>query len=174
MLGVVGSFLAIKLAPYRFHRFRVFLNPELDPLGIGYQLKQSQIALGSGGIFGRGELFGFSFQKFNFLPNPMTDSIFAVLGEETGFLGSSFLILLFLILFFEIFRISKKSKDLFGRILAIGFGTWIVGQAFFNIGGISGTLPLAGVPLPFFSYGGSHLIAEFLAIGILLNIAKNC
>jgi cell division protein FtsW len=179
VLIVVGSIvlggILIKLAPYRFARVLPVLRPQIDPLGIGYQLKQALIAIGSGKIFGIGEGFslGLSRQKFGFLPHPMTDSIFAVIGEELGFLGASFLVLLFLYFAFRGFKIANGSKTLFGKLLAYGLTSFIVLQAFLNMGGIIGILPLAGIPLPFFSYGASHLITELIGVGILLNISKS-
>ena len=172
--GVGGALLLIKAAPYRLNRFLVFLNPDIDPLGIGYQLKQSLIAVGSGKLFGieNGFGFGLSRQKFGFLPQPMTDSIFAIIGEELGFLGCFLLISLFILFAWQGLKIAKKSSDLFLKLLGGGITLWIVSQAFFNMAAITGILPLAGLPLPFFSYGGSHLIAELIGFGILVNISK--
>ena len=116
---------------------------------------------------------GLSRQKFGFLPQPMTDSIFAIIGEEMGLLGCFALILLFLLFAWQGFKIALNSKNEFSKLLATGITFWITLQAFFNIGGIIGILPLAGIPLPFFSYGASHLITEMIGVGILLNISKN-
>lgn len=160
----------IKIAPYRFTRILVFLNPELDPMGIGYQIKQALIAIGSGGIWGSG--LGLSKQKFGFLPQSISDSIFAIFAEETGFFGSLILILLYLIFFWRGFRIGKE-KEGFLKLVAFGITFWITLQAFVNIGSMIGILPLTGIPLPFISYGGSHLITELAGVGILLNISKN-
>lgn len=171
LLGISSLLALIKIAPYRMNRFLVFLNPEIDPMGIGYQLKQSLIAVGSGGIFGRG--LGLSRQKFGFLPHAMSDSIFPILAEEAGFIGSVILILLFLSLLWKGLNISKSSSDRFSKLVAFGLTTWIVIQAFINIGSMTGALPLTGIPLPFISYGGSHFIAELTAVGILLNISKS-
>lgn len=170
-IGVLAMFYLIKIAPYRAQRWFVFLNPEADPLGIGYQIKQSLIAVGSGGIFGLG--LGMSLQKFGFLPQSMTDSIFAVFSEETGFLGALILILLFLTLLWRGFRISKESNDKFVKLTALGITSWFCLQALANIGAMIGILPLAGIPFPFFSYGGSHLAAEMAGLGVLLNISKH-
>jgi cell division protein FtsW len=168
-----GSLLAlIKFASYRLARVLVFLKPETDPLGIGYQIKQALIAVGSGGIFGLG--LGMGKQKFGFLPHPISDSIFALFSEETGFLGGLVLISFFLIFFWRGFKIGKSSKEKFFQYLALGITFWITIQAFVNIGSMIGILPLAGIPLPFISYGGSALIAELIGIGILLNISKSC
>ncbi len=169
-IGAGVLFALIKTEPYRLRRLLVFLNPNIDPMGIGYQLKQALIAVGSGGIFGLG--LGMSGQKFGFIPHPMSDSIFAILAEETGFLGSFILIILFLAFAWGVFRIAKESQDKFSRYFSVGFGSWICLQAFINIGAMIGIFPLAGIPLPFVSYGGSHLIAELVGLGILLNILK--
>ncbi len=172
--GIGGAFFLIKIAPYRLARFLVFLKPELDPLGIGYQLRQSFIAIGSGKILGIGNGFslGLSRQKFGFLPHPISDSIFAIIGEELGFIGAVGLIFLFLLFAWCGLKIAKRASKNYQKLLALGITLWIVFQAFFNIGGMIGLLPLAGIPLPFFSYGGSHLIAEMIGVGILLNISK--
>ncbi len=172
--GGGAALVLIKLAPYRARRLMVFLNPEADPLGMGYQLRQSLIAIGSGKIFGieSGFGFGLSRQKFGFLPQPMTDSIFAIIGEELGFIGGALLITLFLLVAWRGLKIALSSSRTFNKLLALGITLWLIVQALFNIAGITGILPLAGIPLPFFSYGGSHLIAEIIGIGLLLNISK--
>jgi cell division protein FtsW len=169
--GTIGLLLLIKTAFYRLNRFLVFLNPDIEPMGIGYQLKQSLFAIGSGGIFGVG--LGMSMQKLGFLPQPISDSIFAVFSEETGFIGSSFLIFLFLLFLWRGFKISKEAKSKFYQITAFGITSWIVIQAFVNIGAMIGVLPLTGVPLPLVSYGGSALTSNLIGIGILLNISRN-
>jgi len=161
----------IKFEPYRLDRWMIFLNPDSDPLGKGFQVKQSLISLGSGGIFGQG--LGLSVQKFGFLPEAMTDSIFAIIGEELGLLGCILLLALFVALFWIGIKISKNSQDSFAKIVAIGIVFWIILQAFINILSAIGWFPLAGIPLPFFSSGGSHLVAEMIGIGLLLNISKN-
>jgi cell division protein FtsW len=160
----------IKYAPYRLNRFLVFLNPDLEPMEGGYQLKQALIAVGSGGISGVG--LGLSEQKYGFLPQSISDSIFAIFAEETGFLGSIILISLFIIFFIRGFKIGKEKKDVFSRLTAFGITSWIVLQAFINMGAMIGILPLTGIPLPFVSYGGSALISELAGVGILLNISK--
>jgi len=167
----LGGFLAlVKIAPYRMMRFRIFLGSVKDPMGMGYQIKQALIAIGSGGILGLG--LGMSSQQFGFIPQTMSDSIFAIFAEETGFIGSLILIFLFLVLFWRGFRISKRSSDKFSQLFAIGISSWICIQAFINIGAMIGILPLTGIPLPFISYGGSHMVAELIGVGILLNISK--
>ena len=160
----------IKYAPYRLNRFLVFLNPDLEPMGRGYQLKQALIAVGSGGISGVG--LGLSEQKYGFLPQSISDSIFAIFAEETGFLGSIVLVSLFIIFFLRGFKIGKEEKNLFLSLTAFGITSWIVLQALVNIGAMIGILPLTGIPLPFVSYGGSALISELAGVGILLNISK--
>ena len=169
--GAAGLLILIKIEPYRVQRFLAFLHPEKDPLGIGLQLKQSLISVGSGGIFGNG--LGMSTQKFGFLPQAMGDSIFAILGEEIGIIGCSILIFGFLFFLWQGIKIASASTDKFSKLTAIGITTWIVFQAFFNIGSTLGLLPLSGIPLPFFSYGGSHIVAEMIGVGILLNISKH-
>jgi len=163
-------FSLIKLVPYRAARFLVFLNPAADPMGMGYQIKQALIAAGSSGIFGLG--LGMSQMKFGFLPQSIADSIFAIFAEETGFIGSTFLIFLFLIFLWRGFRIGKLCQDKFSQLTAWGITSWICLQSFMNIGAMIGALPLTGIPLPFISYGGSALIVELAGVGILLNISK--
>lgn len=170
-ISLAGLFISIKTAFYRLERWLVFLKPETDPLGIGYQIKQALIAIGSGGIFGLG--LGMSYQKFGFLPKPMSDTIFAIFSEETGFVGATILVFLFLLFFWRGFKISKDAEDGFFQLTALGITSWIGLQAFLNIGSMIGVLPLTGVPLPFISYGGSHLVAEMIGVGILLNISKS-
>jgi len=171
LIGISGLISLIKIAPYRMSRLMVFFNPEMDPLGKGYQIKQALIAIGSGGIFGLG--LGLSRQKFGFLPQSMEDSVFAIFAEEGGFIGAVILIVLFLFFIWRSFIISKRSSDKFSKLLALGISSWIGIQAFVNMGAMVRILPLTGIPLPFISYGGSHLIAELIGIGLLLNISKN-
>jgi cell division protein FtsW len=171
ILAILFLIPLIKVAPYRFLRILTFLNPDFDPLGIGYQIKQALIAIGSGKIFGMG--FGLSQQKLGILPQSFSDTIFAIFAEETGFLGSLFLIFLYLMFFWRSFKIGKEKKEGFKRLSAFGISFWICFQSFANIGAMSGVLPLAGIPLPFLSYGGSHLIAEMAGVGILLKISKS-
>ncbi|MFH1401886.1 MAG: putative lipid II flippase FtsW [Parcubacteria group bacterium] len=158
-------------ASYRMKRILVWLKPETDPMGIGYQIKQALIAVGSGGIFGLG--LGMSRQKFGFLPASMTDSIFAVLAEETGFLGCLILITLFLIFLWRGFKIGKNNRDNFLKFTALGITSWILIQTLINISSMIGLFPVTGIPLPFFSYGGSAIITELTGMGILLNISKH-
>jgi len=158
-------------APYRAARLLTFLNPSLDPLGAGYHINQALIALGSGGFLGYG--FGRSRQKFSFLPEASSDSIFAVIGEELGFVGIVLLVLLpFAVFVWRGLQTAKRAPDAFGRLLAIGITTWIGWQAAINIGSITGLIPLTGVPLPFISQGGTSLVFVLIASGILLNISR--
>ena len=165
-----GMLALIEFASYRTKRVLVFLGIKSDPMGMGYQIKQALIAVGSGGIFGLG--LGAS-KQIDFIPQTMSDSIFAIYAEETGFIGSLFLIFLFLFFLWRAFKIANNSSDKFSRLLAIGISSWICIQAFVNIGSTVGILPLTGIPLPFIGYGGSHLVVELIAVGILLNISKN-
>lgn len=169
--GISAGIMLIIVEPYRVQRFLVFLHPETDPLGIGFHIRQSLMAIGSGGIFGKG--LGMSTQKFGFLPEAMSDSVFSILGEETGIIGTSILILLFIVFLWQSLKIANATSDKFSRLTAIGIATWIVTQAFMNIASNIGVFPVSGIPLPFFSYGGSHIISELIGVGILLNISKN-
>jgi cell division protein FtsW len=170
LLAGLCFFFLIKISPYRSSRISIFFNPTRDPLGAGYQLKQALIAVGSGGLFGKG--LGLSQQKLGFLPQVLGDSIFAIFAEETGFFGALFLIFLFLIFLWRGLKIAKSSSELFFKLLAFGITSQIVVQAFINIGALIGILPLTGIPLPFISYGSSHLLAELIGVGILLNISR--
>ncbi len=169
--GLVGLALVIKMAPHTINRILVYLDPGHDPMGIGYQIKQASIAIGSGGIFGLG--LGMSKQKLGFLPEIMSDTIFATFAEETGFVGSLTLVSLFVAFLWIGFKISKGSADRFCSLAAAGITSWIIIQAFVNMGAMLGILPLTGIALPFISYGGSHLITELAAVGLLLNISRN-
>ncbi|MEI7425311.1 MAG: putative lipid II flippase FtsW [Candidatus Moraniibacteriota bacterium] len=168
--GFAALALLIKFESYRMDRFLVFLHPELDPRGIGYQINQALLAIGSGGIFGVG--LGHSMQKFNYLPEPVGDSIFAIIGEELGLIGVLILVFLFLALAMIGFRIAKNAPDRFSQLTAVGITCWITFQALINISAISGIIPLTGIPLPFISYGGTSLIFLMAGIGVLLNISK--
>lgn len=170
-VGLSSVIFLIFTESYRIQRLMVFMHPEMDPLGIGLQMKQSLIAIGSGGWFGKG--LGMSTQKFGFLPEALTDSIFAIICEELGFIGATILVLVFLHFFWQALRIADHSEDKFARLTAIGIATWIIFQAFVNISSNIGIFPLSGIPLPFFSHGGSHLIAELIGVGLLLNISKH-
>jgi len=172
-LGIIGTFLLwilIKIEPYRFDRISTFLDRGFDPQGIGYQINQALLAIGSGGIFGVG--LGHSRQKFNYLPEPVGDSIFAIIGEELGMIGAAALVILFVLLALRGIKIAKNSPDMFGRLMATGIIMWIILQAFINISANIALVPLTGVPLPFVSYGGTSLVFLMSAVGILLNISK--
>ena len=169
--GLLASFVLIKFESYRFNRILAFMDKSIDPQGIGYQINQALLAVGSGGIFGLG--LGHSRQKFNYLPEPVGDSIFAIIGEELGLVGAIFLITLFIMLAFRGFRVAKNAPDEFGRLIAVGITIWIVVQVFVNIAANIALVPLTGIPLPFVSYGGTSLIFLLAAMGILLNISKH-
>lgn len=170
VVAIIILFLLIQSAPYRKARFTVFLHPEVDPKGIGYQVNQALMAIGSGGIFGFG--LGHSRQKYNYLPEPTGDTIFSIIGEELGLIGVLIILILFFILAIQGFRIASRAPDSFSRLLATGITSWFVFQAFFHIGANLALIPLAGVPLPFISYGGSALVFSLVGAGILLNISK--
>jgi cell division protein FtsW len=170
-IGLAGAILFIAIEPYRIQRLLTLLRPESDPLGRGFQIKQSLIAMGSGGVLGEG--LGLSTQKFGFLPQAMSDSVFAILGEELGMVGSTIVVLLFLLFLYFGFKIAVSAKDRFSRLVAVGITSWIVFQAFINIASTIGVFPLSGIPLPFFSYGGTHLITEIVGIALLLKISRN-
>jgi len=175
LIGVTIGLLLIYIAPYRLERLITLLRPEtIDPLGKGYQIRQSLIAIGSGKIWGIEGIFslGMSRQKFGFLPHSISDSIFAIIGEEFGFIGCLALVSLFILFFWRGIRIAKNCSDKFLSFVVFGFSALIIVQAFVNIGSMIGILPLTGVPLPFISYGGSHLVTELIGIGIILNVSK--
>ncbi len=169
--GALASFVLIMTSSYRRDRLMTFLQQTQDPLGKSYHIRQVLLALGSGGLFGIG--LGQSRQKFLFLPEAATDSIFAVVAEELGFVGGVILIALFLVFIFRGLKIAINAPDRFSKVLATGIIVWIGAQIFLNIGSMVALVPLTGVPLPFFSYGGSALTMTLLATGILLNISKH-
>lgn len=169
--GIVGAVLLIAVRPYMLERVKTFFNNTHDPRGSSWQLNQSLIALGGGGLTGRG--LGQSVQKFNYLPEPIGDSIFAVLGEEIGFLGALYIIILYGIVGARGYFIFKETPDSFARLLAIGIVSIILAQATLNIGSMLGILPLAGVPLPLISHGGTALMVTLFELGVLLNISKS-
>ena len=171
LLGLVGFFVLVKLEPYRIKRFTAFMDPNADPQGIGYQVNQALVAIGSGGLFGYG--YGNSRQKYNYLPQVIGDSIFAIVVEELGLIGAGVLITFYYLFAMRGLKISKGSPDMFGKMVAVGIVAWIVLQAIINIGAISAIFPLTGIPLPFVSYGSSALIVNLAAIGVLLNISKH-
>jgi len=168
--GVALLYGLVKAAPYRARRFTIFLNPELDPQGMGYHVNQALLAIGSGGLFGLG--YGQSRQKFQFLPEVVNDSIFAVVGEELGFAGCLLLVGLFVALLHRIIRTAKAAPDPFGKYVCVGVGTWFLFQAFVNVGSMLSLMPMTGLPLPFISYGGSSLAISLAAVGVVLNISR--
>lgn len=170
ILGLSLIYLVVQIEPYRLQRISVFLNPRADPQGIGYQINQAFIAIGSGGPFGLG--FGKGIQKYNYLPEPMGDSIFAIFAEEMGFLGVLSLLTVFGFFLWRGLQIAKRTPDIFGKLLSAGITISIATQAFINMAAISGLLPLTGIPLPFISYGGTSLMITIASVGILLNISK--
>jgi cell division protein FtsW len=170
LMGIGLLFAIIQIQPYLKERVEVFLNPTYDPQGAGYQIRQSLIAFGSGGLFGKG--FGMSIQKFSYLPEPTGDSIFAIIGEEFGFLGASGLIILFLFFLYRGLFIASRAPDNFGRLLGSGIAIMIVIQSFMNMAAMVGIFPLTGLPLLFISQGGSALALTLAEVGVLLNISK--
>lgn len=170
-LAITSLLLLIFTSGYRSKRVLAFLDPFRDTQGFTYHISQVLIALGSGGLWGLG--LGNSRQKFAYIPEVTTDSIFGVVGEEFGFLGSTILIILFMAVILRGIRISRYAPDNFGRILAMGLTSWLGVQAAINLSSMVALLPLTGVPLPFISYGGSALVANMTAVGILLNISRS-
>lgn len=171
VLGLVGFIALIASAPYRIKRITSFLDPWSDAQNSGFQIIQSLYAIGPGGLFGLG--LGQSRQKFFYLPEPQTDFIFAILAEELGFIGGSFILLLFALLLWRGIRIALGAPDLFGSFLAVGIIAMIAIQVMINIGVVTGLMPVTGITLPFLSYGGSSLTLMLLAIGVLLNISRH-
>jgi cell division protein FtsW len=170
LLGIAGFAALVLSAPYRIKRITSFLNPWEDPLGSGFQIIQSLYAIGPGGLSGLG--LGQSRQKFFYLPEPQTDFIFAILAEELGFIGGSFVILLFCLLLWRGVRIALGAPDLYGSFLGIGIIAMIAIQVMINIGVVTGLMPVTGITLPFLSYGGSSLTLMLMAVGVLLNISR--
>jgi cell division protein FtsW len=176
-LGLVFAVLvpvvvaAIAFAPYRLRRIMAFLDPWQDPRGSGFQIIQSWLALGGGGLFGRG--IGDSRQKLFYLPEAHTDFIFAIIGEEVGFVGAIFVLALFVVLVWRGFRIGLRAPEPFGAYLALGITVLLATQTFVNLGVVTGLLPTKGLPLPFISFGGSALVVSMLGTGVLLNISQH-
>ena len=170
--GVTILFLLITIlaSGYRRERLNTFLHPQSDPLGSGFHIRQITLALGRGGVTGQG--IGNSRQKFSYIPEASTDSIFAIIAEEVGFIGSSILILLFGVYFFTISKIANTTPDPFAMLLGWGIVIWIAAQTLLNLAAVVALVPLTGLPLPFISYGGSSLVMILLANGILLRITK--
>lgn len=170
-LAVFLLWLSIKIEPYRMERFLTFLNPEANNLGSGYHIQNALIAIGSGGLWGLG--FGQSKQKYLYLPEAHTDSIFAITCEELGLIRSALIVFVFVLIAQRGYKIALRSQDPFARLVAVGITTWILFQTLINIGAMLSLLPLTGIPLPFISYGGSSLVILLVAVGILVNISKN-
>jgi rod shape determining protein RodA len=171
-LAVIGGFTAVKtgaVSDYQVARLQSFVDPTSDPQATGYQIRQSRITIGSGGIFGKG-LFEGPQTSGRFVPEQQTDFIFTVAGEELGFVGCSLILFLYLLIFIRAFIICRQSRDLFGRLVCIGVIAWFIFQSFENIGMAMGLMPMTGVPLPFLSYGGSSMFANLIGIGLLQNV----
>lgn len=171
LIGVIGLTVIAFARPYVMARINTFIHPQENSLSSGYQIQQSMIALGSGGLYGRG--YGQSIQKFNFLPEPIGDSIFAVAGEEFGFIGSITIILVFVFFAIRGLKIASRAKDQFGRLLTVGIVILVISQAFVNIGAMTSILPLSGIPLPFISHGGTALLITLAEMGIIMNVSKS-
>ena len=172
LIALLGGFGATKLGvinEYQVKRLQSFVDPNADSQGAGYQLRQARIAVGSGGLLGTG-LFDGPQTNGRFVPEQQTDFIFTVAGEELGFLGSGFILLLYLTILMRAFSIARRSTDAFGRLVCVGVLTWFAFQTFENIGMTLGLMPMTGVPLPFLSYGGSSMFANLIGFGLLQNI----
>ena len=172
VVAVSGAYIAVasgEVSDYQLNRLRSFIDPYADPQASGYQLRQARITIGSGGLLGKG-LFDGPQTNGRFVPEQQTDFIFTVSGEELGFLGSSFILLLYATILMRGFAIAKRTNDLFGRLVTMGVVAWFSFQIFQNIGMTMGLMPMTGVPLPFLSYGGSSMFANMIAIGLLQNV----
>lgn len=170
--GVLLLAIAILLAPYRLQRVTTFFNPELDPQGSSFHIRQITLALGNGGLFGQG--IGNSRQKYAYIPEVSTDSIFAVVAEEIGFVGSAVLIGLFALYFFSSYKLIRRVPNgSFGQLLGMGILIWIMVQTILNLSAVVALVPLTGIPLPFISYGGSSLMMIFMATGLTLQLSRH-
>jgi rod shape determining protein RodA len=172
ILAVIGVFAAVQtgaVSQYQIARLQSFVDPNADPQASGYQLRQSRITIGSGGILGKG-LFNGPQTNGRFVPEQQTDFIFTVAGEELGFIGCALILGLYLLFFIRAFAICRRSSDLFGRLVCIGVIAWFSFQTFENIGMTMGLMPMTGVPLPFLSYGGSSMFANLIGVGLLQNV----
>ncbi len=170
-VGIPGLILAVVLEPYRLQRFITFMDPWQNPTGDGWQIIQSLYAIGSGGLFGVG--LGESKQKFLYIPEPQNDFIFSIIGEELGFIGCVIVIALFAIFIWRGILIAMKAPDMFGSLVAIGITALVAIQVIINIGVVTASMPVTGMPLPFFSYGGTSLVILLCEVGILLNISRS-
>jgi cell division protein FtsW len=171
LVSLPAAYIVLMSADYRRRRMTVFLNPWEDPLGDGFQVIQSLIAVGTGGVFGRGLMAGV--QKLFYLPYPHTDFIYAVIGEELGLAGCTIVLACFCVIAWRGLRTAMRAPDRFGAFLALGVTAMVVVQAFFNISVVLGLLPTKGIPLPFVSYGGSSLLVSMVGMGILLNVSQH-
>ena len=172
LAAIVGVFAAVQtgaVSSYQVARLQSFVDPSADPQATGYQLRQSRITIGSGGLLGKG-LFEGPQTNGRFVPEQQTDFIFTVAGEELGFVGCSIILLLYILFFIRAFAICRRSSDLFGRLVCIGVIAWFAFQTFENIGMTMGLMPMTGVPLPFLSYGGSSMFANLIGVGLLQNV----
>ena len=172
LAAIVGVFAAVQtgaVSSYQVARLQSFVDPSADPQATGYQLRQSRITIGSGGLLGKG-LFEGPQTNGRFVPEQQTDFIFTVAGEELGFIGCSIILFLYTLFFIRAFAICRRSSDLFGRLVCIGVIAWFAFQTFENIGMTMGLMPMTGVPLPFLSYGGSSMFANLIGIGLLQNV----
>lgn len=168
--ALAGVFFFILTSPYRLQRVRAFIDPNVDPEGVSYHIRQILISLSSGGIVGRG--FSSSRQKYQFLPEAHTDSIFAIIGEEVGFIGSVLVIAVYVVFLYILYRAVQRTQDRFGKLL-IGSVFVLVGlQVIINLGGMVNLIPLTGIPLPFISYGGSSLLVFYSLMGIVIGVAR--
>jgi cell division protein FtsW len=171
LVALPAAYVVLMSADYRRRRMMVFLDPWNDPLGDGFQVIQSLIAVGTGGVFGRGLMAGV--QKLFYLPYPHTDFIYAVIGEELGLVGATIVLACFCVIAWRGLRTAMRAPDRFGAFLALGLTAMIVVQAFFNISVVLGLLPTKGIPLPFVSFGGSSLLMSMVGMGILLNVSQH-
>ena len=172
LAAIVGVFAAVQtgaVSSYQVARLQSFVDPSADPQATGYQLRQSRITIGSGGLLGKG-LFEGPQTNGRFVPEQQTDFIFTVAGEELGFVGCSIILFLYTLFFIRAFAICRRSSDLFGRLVCIGVIAWFAFQTFENIGMTMGLMPMTGVPLPFLSYGGSSMFANLIGVGLLQNV----
>jgi len=171
LVALPAVYLVLVAAPYRRRRLLAFWDPWADPLGDGFQIIQSLVAVGTGGVFGRGLMGGV--QKLFYLPEPHTDFIYAVIGEELGLIGATAILLCFCVIAWRGLRISARAEDTFGAFVALGLTTMIVAQALVNISVVLGLIPTKGIPLPLVSFGGSSLLINLLGVGVLLNISQH-
>lgn len=171
LAGAIGFAFLVATRPYLAQRVATFLDPQADALGASYQVRQSLIAVGSGGLFGRG--YGQGIQKFTYLPEPVGDSVFAVAAEEFGFVGSVFLIFMFVLFATRGLKIASNTSNTFARLTVVGIVIMITSQAFINIGAMLGVLPLSGITLPFVSLGGTSLFFTLVEVGIILSISRH-